>query len=62
MHEVSATYTERRDLILLRNKLAHYMELWKTSTTNNVILPDPINHHSACEKCPYLTLCSLYLR
>lgn len=25
-------------------------------------LPEPINHHSACQKCPYATICTTYLR
>ncbi|XP_077301776.1 DNA replication helicase/nuclease 2 [Arctopsyche grandis] len=71
VQEVSANYSEKRDLILLRNKLSHFTEQWRKSTllpadaidhnTKNVVLPDPINHHSACKSCPYLTLCSLYL-
>lgn len=25
-------------------------------------LPEPISHHSACQNCPYQTLCSMYLK
>ncbi|KAI8442228.1 hypothetical protein MSG28_005804 [Choristoneura fumiferana] len=24
-------------------------------------LPEPVNHHNACAKCPYITVCSLHL-
>lgn len=28
----------------------------------HILLPEPIKHHSACESCPYNTLCSVYLQ
>jgi len=51
---------------MLRNRLVHYLN------TNKIVsdpidsyipsLPEPINHHNACSKCPYLTACSAVLR
>lgn len=51
---------------MLRNRLVHYLNENKvvSDPTNNYIpvLPEPINHHNACAKCPYLTTCSAVLR
>lgn len=70
MQEVQVGSAERRDLILLRNQLVTLLR-----ASQNVVmsaedcqqiaapaLPPPINHHSACSKCPYLTICSSALR
>ncbi|KAK2585939.1 hypothetical protein KPH14_010520 [Odynerus spinipes] len=69
MREITCSHAEKRDLILLRNTLADYF----TKTKNIVLssnledvsktmpLPEPINHHNACIKCPYNTLCCAYL-
>ncbi|KAG7207925.1 hypothetical protein KM043_009514 [Ampulex compressa] len=62
MQEIRSGHPEKRDLILLRNTLAHYFTQKSTETEQNLLnLPEPINHHSACSKCPYNTLCSVYL-
>lgn len=70
MQEVQVGSAERRDLILLRNQLVTLLR-----ASQNIVmsaedsqqiaapaLPPPINHHSACSKCPYLTICSSALR
>lgn len=68
MQEVSVSHNERKDLIHLRNNLAHYlkprMPIIDEDTKKFVPprLPDPIHFKSACEKCPYVTLCSVHLQ
>lgn len=61
MSEVVGTKHEQRDLIMLRNQLAFYLrkQLLDEFGPN---LPEPISHHSACEKCPYNILCCTFLR
>jgi len=67
MQEIKSNHNEKRDLILLRNTLAHYFatkpeDLQSTSSDLKAMeLPEPINHRSACIKCPYQTLCCTYL-
>ncbi|PSN33515.1 DNA replication ATP-dependent helicase/nuclease DNA2 [Blattella germanica] len=67
MQEVSAGNNECRDLTILRNQLAHFVTRIPAicddgSAFKPPQLPEPISHHSACGKCPYLTLCSSFLR
>ncbi|XP_025208408.1 DNA replication ATP-dependent helicase/nuclease DNA2 isoform X2 [Melanaphis sacchari] len=63
--QVKVSHREKRDLIMLRNRLVHYLNANKM--VSNPIddyfptLPEPINHHNACSKCPYLTACSAVL-
>jgi len=66
MQEIKSGHHEKRDLILLRNTLAHYFikkpkDVNSESDLKAMELPEPINHHSACSKCPYQTLCCAYL-
>ncbi|XP_063368621.1 DNA replication ATP-dependent helicase/nuclease DNA2 [Cydia amplana] len=74
LREVSCGYPERRDLIMLRNQLVQYLADGPTATDPEQMtdieeassllqqnLPEPVNHHNACAKCPYLTVCSLHL-
>ncbi|RLU18862.1 hypothetical protein DMN91_009220 [Ooceraea biroi] len=66
MQEIKYNHHEKRDLILLRNTLAHYFairpDFQDTSLDLKAMeLPEPINHHSACLKCPYQTVCCAYL-
>ncbi|XP_058065259.1 DNA replication ATP-dependent helicase/nuclease DNA2 [Anopheles bellator] len=61
----------RRDLIMLRNEVAHYMNGWMVVNERNgngaekqteplvPYLPEPINHARACAKCPYSTVCTV---
>ncbi|XP_058128152.1 DNA replication ATP-dependent helicase/nuclease DNA2 [Anopheles coustani] len=59
----------RRDLIMLRNEIAYYIDRWmirNESTTSNPLalpllpaLPEPINNQRACVKCPYNTVCTV---
>ena len=68
MAEVSVSFNERKGLIQLRNNLAHFLlprapEIDKqTGQIASPKLPEPINFESACKKCPYVTLCSVYLK
>ncbi|XP_076757280.1 DNA replication helicase/nuclease 2 [Xylocopa sonorina] len=71
MSEIKGSHSERRDLILLRNTLVNYLtptspENLTTTTSKSdwqtMQLPEPINHHSACSKCTYNTLCCMYLQ
>ncbi|XP_011696156.1 PREDICTED: DNA replication ATP-dependent helicase/nuclease DNA2 isoform X2 [Wasmannia auropunctata] len=69
MREIRSGHNEKRDLILLRNTLAHYFarkpeDLQGVDTAADLRameLPEPINHHSACDSCPYRNLCCAYL-
>ncbi|CAB3246254.1 unnamed protein product [Arctia plantaginis] len=74
LREVSCGYPERRDLIMLRNQLVQYLsaspqdidqeqltDIEDAAMTLQQKLPEPVDHHNACAKCPYLTLCSLHL-
>ncbi|XP_022831974.1 DNA replication ATP-dependent helicase/nuclease DNA2 [Spodoptera litura] len=74
IREVSCGYPERRDLIMLRNQLVQYvttspqdidpenlLDIEEAALMLHQKLPEPVDHHSACTKCPYLTLCSLHL-
>lgn len=75
MKEIQGSYNERRDLILLRNEMVHYMCPTNESPVSGandisnsvqelslLTLPDPISHRNACNSCPYNVLCSLYLK
>nr|XP_012144834.1 PREDICTED: DNA replication ATP-dependent helicase/nuclease DNA2-like isoform X5 [Megachile rotundata] len=70
MQIINSGHPERRDLILLRNVLANYFAKPVGTYSNSISdlqwqtlnLPEPINHHSACSKCPYNALCCAYLR
>ncbi|XP_017953827.2 DNA replication ATP-dependent helicase/nuclease DNA2 [Drosophila navojoa] len=72
LREVHEGRNEQRDLILLRNDLAHYLTrdvqlpvanepLSLTEQPDKLLqplqLPEPISHHSACGNCAYATLC-----
>ncbi|KAL0867715.1 hypothetical protein ABMA27_008447 [Loxostege sticticalis] len=74
LREVSCGYPERRDLVLLRNKLVknlaagpedvdpeQIMDIEDASALLQQRLPGPIHRENVCSKCPYLTLCSLHL-
>ncbi|XP_047538035.1 DNA replication ATP-dependent helicase/nuclease DNA2 [Vanessa atalanta] len=74
LKEVSCGYPERRDLIMLRNELVQHLavrprdvdteklvDIEDASRLLQQSLPEPVHHHAACAKCPYLTLCSLHL-
>ncbi|KAJ4428147.1 hypothetical protein ANN_24162, partial [Periplaneta americana] len=67
MQEVKAGNNEWRDLIILRNQLAHFITRLPLMTDDSIRfkppqLPEPINHHSACGNCPYLTICTSFLK
>ncbi|XP_033337738.2 DNA replication helicase/nuclease 2 [Megalopta genalis] len=67
MQEIKAAHPEKRDLILLRNTLAHYFSPKSVESSpsesnwQTLELPEPINHHSACSTCSYNALCCAYL-
>ncbi|KAK5640049.1 hypothetical protein RI129_010860 [Pyrocoelia pectoralis] len=69
LREISISEKERRDLILLRNELAYYLTRKPQLMFDNPKglgvrweLPEPINHHSACSKCPYNIICCTTLK
>lgn len=59
--EVPAPHAEKRGLIQMRNRLAHYLSVDMVSRDQEVDLPEPINHHSACSRCEYNTICCTFL-
>lgn len=68
MKEIVGTHNERRDLIFLRNEMAHYLDQLNDMSVDcddklpPMQLPDPISHRNACASCAYQVLCSLYLQ
>uniref|UniRef100_A0A0K8V5L9 DNA replication ATP-dependent helicase/nuclease n=1 Tax=Bactrocera latifrons TaxID=174628 RepID=A0A0K8V5L9_BACLA len=77
MRELHGTRNEQRDLVMLRNDLAHYLSyLSETPATNTSLveteeqfkflqpikLPEPISHHSACGNCEYATVCCTFAK
>ncbi len=64
MSEIVGSGPEKRDLIMLRNELAHYLSKDFLEKNKEYLpnLPDPISHHSACGKCPYNILCCAFLK
>lgn len=62
MSEITAAPVEKLGLIQLRNRLAHYLSLDLTNKDREVNLPEPINHHSACERCEHKTICCTFLQ
>lgn len=72
LKQVDLSSREARDILILRNELAFYLnntkinqgnveELFKKSVSTG-FLPEPINHHSACKNCEYATICCAYLK
>ncbi|XP_026669989.1 DNA replication ATP-dependent helicase/nuclease DNA2 [Ceratina calcarata] len=64
LREVKSQRAEERDLIILRNTLAHYLTASRfdssKETLENLELPEPINS-PWCSSCEYNTLCCAYL-
>lgn len=72
MQEIKSNHHEKRDLLILRNTLAHYFakqskdpQSTDTLESDGILrmmeLPEPINHPTACSRCPYQTVCCAYL-
>lgn len=63
LKEIFVTEREKRDLMMLRNELAFFLtkKSQVVSDHEEIELPDPISHHSACEKCSYNMICCAYL-
>lgn len=65
--EIKPKHPERSGLIGMRNNLVNYivanetLNLISETQFELPILPEPINHHSGCSKCPLLTVCSASL-
>ncbi|CRL05010.1 CLUMA_CG018194, isoform A, partial [Clunio marinus] len=62
MTEIGATHSEKRGLIQMRNRLAHYLSVDLVTREKVVNLPEPISHHSACARCDYNTICCTLLK
>lgn len=64
MKEIPGTHNERRDLLLLRNEMAHYLTQsnGQENPNGHVALPNPISFRNACTACPYGVICSTYLK
>ncbi|KAH8262513.1 hypothetical protein KR026_010092 [Drosophila bipectinata] len=66
LREVPSSRNEQRDLVLLRNDLAHWLTrevtpgLENTDPLPQLQLPEPIHHHSACGNCAYNTICTSF--
>ncbi|KAH8269375.1 hypothetical protein KR018_008815 [Drosophila ironensis] len=66
LKEVPTGRNEQRDLILLRNDLAHWLSRQvaipaeRNDPLEQFQLPEPIYHHSACANCVYNTICSSF--
>ncbi|SPP78040.1 blast:DNA replication ATP-dependent helicase/nuclease DNA2 [Drosophila guanche] len=68
MREISGKRNEMRDLIMMRNELAKYLVKEPTAPKNtwedieDLCLPGPISHHSACQTCQFNTVCAIYAK
>ena len=62
MSEVSAPPAEKRGLLQMRNRLAHYLSMDVVTRDKELNLPEPINHHSACRRCEYNVICCSFLK
>ncbi|XP_016988566.1 DNA replication ATP-dependent helicase/nuclease DNA2 isoform X2 [Drosophila rhopaloa] len=68
LREVPSGRNEQRDLVLLRNDLAHWLTrkiaipAGKEDPLEQMQLPEPIYHHSACGNCAYNTICSSFAK
>jgi DNA replication ATP-dependent helicase Dna2 len=62
MAEITTTSAETRGLIQMRNRLTQYLGKDIVEKDLMINLPEPINHHSACGKCEYNTICSSFLK
>ncbi|XP_011145053.1 DNA replication ATP-dependent helicase/nuclease DNA2 isoform X2 [Harpegnathos saltator] len=72
MQEIKSSYYEKRDLLILRNTLTYYFtkqsedpslsaDFAESGTLKAMELPEPINHPTACSRCPYQVVCCAYL-
>ncbi|XP_021710497.1 DNA replication ATP-dependent helicase/nuclease DNA2 isoform X2 [Aedes aegypti] len=60
----------KRDLIMLRNEVAHFLSRGIPNTdsaqfdlTKDILpLPEPLNNQHVCSRCPYSVICTTYLR
>lgn len=67
---VSGNRNMKRDLIMLRNEVAHYLSRGLPNTDSlqfdlerDILeLPEPLNNHHTCSRCPYSTICTTYLQ
>lgn len=57
MEEIVPSRDEIRNLLLLRNRLVGYYK-----TLKNHELPEPVRNISSCNKCPYMRVCTSYLK
>lgn len=62
MSEIGATLAEKRGLVQMRNRLAHYLSMDIVTRNRELNLPEPINHHSACGRCEYNVVCCTFLK
>ncbi|XP_055382576.1 DNA replication ATP-dependent helicase/nuclease DNA2 isoform X2 [Condylostylus longicornis] len=67
MKEILPNRNEQRDLIILRNEISYYLnnKLQPCSLNSKypiVSLPEPISNFNACNKCPYSTICTTFLK
>lgn len=61
MSEVGATNAEKRGLVQMRNRLAHFLSLDVVTRDGEINLPEPISHPSACARCELNTTCCTFL-
>lgn len=62
MSEIGASEAEKRGLLQMRNRLAHYLSMDLVTREKELNLPEPINHHSACGRCEYNVICTTFLK
>ncbi|EDX02897.1 DNA replication ATP-dependent helicase/nuclease DNA2 [Drosophila yakuba] len=66
LREVGSGRNEQRDLLMLRNDLAHWLTrevaipAGKEDPLEQLPLPEPVYHHSACGNCAYNTICTSF--
>lgn len=67
---VTSNRNIRRDLIMLRNEVAHYLSRGLANSDSDSFdlfkdilqLPEPLNSQHVCSRCPYSVICTSYLK
>lgn len=61
MSEFAPKRAESCGLVQMRNRLAYFLKMDIVNRKKETYLPEPINHHSACSRCEFNTVCCTFL-
>lgn len=68
IHEIHKSHEEARNLIILRNTLAYYLNIQSDTSSDTsklstpMRLPSPINNWKMCKRCDYNMICHAHVR